>query len=313
MADNPGVRTLAKKARSDPNLKLGVLLVAICACITRSEASPQKDDPANAAAQAWRVKHEADYRHDFVTIAGLHPLKPGPNAAGSAVSNDIRLPPSAPASIGSFVLQGERVRYHPRAGARVLLRDRPVRTPIDLRDDRDRNTDEPRNRKSTRIVVHVSGANRSIRVRDPDGPLARGFRGFAWFPIEARYRTTGRFIRDPKPQRLKVVNTYGDVDEFTSEGTVEFEMLGQTLRLRPFTTRPGRLYFVFKDASSGAETYETARLLYSDLLQDGTTVLDFNIAYNPPCAFNEYTTCPIPLRENRLPVKVLAGEKAYTK
>ena len=88
-------------------------------------------------------------------------------------------------------------------------------------------------------------------------------------------------------------------------------MLGQTLRLRPFTTRPKRFYFVFRDASSGEETYEAARFLYADLLDDGTTVLDFNQAYNPPCAFNPYTTCPIPVRENRLPIKILAGEKAY--
>ena len=86
---------------------------------------------------------------------------------------------------------------------------------------------------------------------------------------------------------------------------------GQTLRLRPFTTRPKRFYFVFRDASSGQETYEAARFLYADLLDDGTTVLDFNQAYNPPCAFNGYTTCPIPIRENRLPVKILAGEKDY--
>ena len=86
---------------------------------------------------------------------------------------------------------------------------------------------------------------------------------------------------------------------------------GMAVSARPFTTRPKRFYFVFRDASSGQETYETARFFYSDLLDDGTTVLDFNQANNPPCAFNQYTTCPIPLRENRLPVKVLAGEKAY--
>ena len=86
---------------------------------------------------------------------------------------------------------------------------------------------------------------------------------------------------------------------------------GRTLRLRPFTTRPKRFYFVFKDQSSGQETYEAARFLYSDLRDDGTTVLDFNQAYNPPCAFNPYTTCPIPLPENRMAVKVLAGERAY--
>ena len=85
---------------------------------------------------------------------------------------------------------------------------------------------------------------------------------------------------------------------------------GQTLRLRPFTTRPRRFYFVFKDASSGNETYGAARFLYSDLRDDGSTVLDFNQAYNPSCAFNPYTTCPIPLPENRMPLKVLAGEHA---
>ena len=141
--------------------------------------------------------------------------------------------------------------------------------------------------------------------------MARGFLGFTWFPIDAQYRVTARFIADAQPQRFKVVNTYGDVDEYSTEGVVEFTLLGETLRLRPFTTRPKRFYFVFRDASSGEETYETARFLYSDLQDDGTTVLDFNVAYNPPCAFNPYTTCPIPLRENRLPVKVLAGEKAY--
>jgi uncharacterized protein (DUF1684 family) len=110
---------------------------------------------------------------------------------------------------------------------------------------------------------------------------------------------------------LQVVNTYGDVDDYKSEGVVEFTIAGQTVRLRPFTTRPKRFYFVFRDASSGQETYETARFLYADLRDDGTTVLDFNQAYNPPCAFNPNTTCPIPLKENRLSVKILAGEKAY--
>jgi uncharacterized protein (DUF1684 family) len=108
-----------------------------------------------------------------------------------------------------------------------------------------------------------------------------------------------------------VQNTFGDLDTFSTQGVVEFNLNGTSVRLRPFTTRPGRFYFVFRDGSSGAETYEAARFLYSDLREDGTTVLDFNQAYNPPCAFNPYTTCPIPLPENRLMVKVLAGERAY--
>jgi uncharacterized protein (DUF1684 family) len=125
------------------------------------------------------------------------------------------------------------------------------------------------------------------------------------------YRVTGRFVPDAASRDMQVMNTFGDLDTYKTEGVVEFTLRGQTLRLRPFTTRPKRFYFVFRDASSGQETYSAARFLYSDLRDDGTTVLDFNQAYNPPCAFNPFTTCPIPLPENRLGVKILAGERAY--
>jgi uncharacterized protein (DUF1684 family) len=285
--------------------------IAIGACNrgANEPAPPAAESPAEAAAK-WRAKHDADYRRDWVSIAGLHALKPGPNTAGSAKTNDIVLPASVPEALGTFVLSGQQVRFEPAPSANVLLKDRPVTAPLDLQDDRKPKADELV-AGDVRLVVHVSGERRSLRVRDPNGPLAKKFLGFTWFPIDPQYRVIGRFIKDAQPQRIKVLNTFGDVDEYNSEGVVEFTLLGQTLRLRPFTTRPKRFYFVFRDASSGQETYEAARFLYSDLLDDGTTVLDFNIAYNPPCAFNPYTTCPIPLRENNLPVKVLAGEKAY--
>jgi uncharacterized protein (DUF1684 family) len=282
------------------------------ACRGNTPAPAESIDPAaaNAAVVEWRAKHEADYRRDWVSVAGLHLFKPGINRAGSAATNDIVLPASTPPTLGQFVVDGERVTFEPAPGAHVLLRKQIVTAPIALRDDSSREADELL-AGDVRLVVHMSGDQRSLRVRDPSGPLAQGFLGFTWFPIDAQYRVVGRLIRDPEPRTLKVVNTYGDVDEYTSEGVVEFALLGQTLRLRPFTTRPKRFYFVFNDASSGQETYKTARFLYSDLRDDDTTVLEFNEAYNPPCAFNPYTTCPIPLAENRLPVKILAGEKAY--
>jgi uncharacterized protein (DUF1684 family) len=273
------------------------------------------DPPAPVAAAApetaeqFRVRHERDYRRDWVTISGLFPLKAGANTAGSAPSNDIVLP-SVPARLGQFVLDGTAVRFEPAAGATVRLGDVPVTASVPLVDDGQREAKELVS-GDVRMIVHLSGTTPMLRVRDPNGPLAKDFLGFSWFDLDPAYRVTGRFIPDAQPRKQAVANTFGDVDEYTTEGVVEFALAGQTLRLRPFTTRPGRLYFVFKDASSGAETYEAARFLYADLLEDGTAVLDFNIAYNPPCAFNPYTTCPIPLPENRLPVKVLAGEKAY--
>ncbi len=285
-------------------------LLMIWLAFAAAAQAPAKDP--DAAVREWRAKHEENYRRDFVSIAGLHPLKPGVNTAGGARTNDIVLPVSTPASVGRFMLDGAIVRFEPAAGNKVLLRGWPVTGAIVLKDDRTGDTDEL-TIGDVRIVVHVTGDTRTIRVRDPNGAQAKSFRGFSWFPIDPGYRVTGRMIRDAKPQRLKVLNTYGHADEYVSEGVVEFRLAGRTLRLRPFTTRPGRLYFVFRDASSGKETYETARFLYADVKDDGTTVLDFNMAYNPPCAFNPYTTCPIPLKENRLPVKILAGEKAYLK
>ncbi len=287
-------------------------LAAACGGGAPKEAPPAPPAPESpvAVTEKWRAKHETDYRRDWVTIAGLHPLKPGINTAGSAKKNDIVLPASAPPALGRFVRKDQAIRFEPAPGAPVTLNDQPVTNPIDLRDDRGPKADELVV-GDVRLVVHVSGETRSLRVKDPGGPLAKGFLGFTWFPIDLQYRVIGRFIKDPQPQQIKVLNTFGDVDEYKSEGVVEFSLLGQTLRLRPFTTRPKRFYLVFRDASSGQETYEAARFLYADLLDDGTTVLDFNQAYNPPCAFNPFTTCPIPIRENRLPVKILAGEKAY--
>ena len=288
-----------------------VLALTVGCTSTQSPASSRAEQrAANDAAARWQAKHEADYRREWVSIAGLHDLKPGVNTAGSAPTNDIVLPSSVPPRIGRFVRNGEQVRFEPAPEAHVTLDDTPVTAPVDLLDDRSANEDELVI-GDVRLVIHVSGERRVVRVRDPNGPLARGFRGFSWFPIDGKYRITAHLIRDPQPQILSVVNTYGDVDEYMSEGVVEFSIDGQTVRLRPFTTRPRRFYFVFRDASSGHETYETARFLYADLRDDGTTVLDFNEAYNPPCAFNPNTTCPVPLRENRLPVKILAGEKAY--
>ena len=288
------------------------VLALATACVPAGSppSSNAEERAANEAAAKWQAKHEADYRRDWVSIAGLHDLKPGVNTAGSASTNDIVLPQSVPAQLGRFIMNEDLVRFEPARGAQVTLDDALVTAPVDLLDDRSPNEDELVI-GDVRLVIHVSGERRVLRVRDPNGPLARGFAGFSWFPIDATYRVVGRLIRDQQPQILSVVNTYADVDEYLSEGVVEFTIEGRTVRLRPFTTRPKRFYFVFRDASSGHETYETARFLYADLRDDGTTVLDFNQAYNPPCAFNPNTTCPIPLRENRLPVKILAGEKAY--
>ena len=269
------------------------------------------DAPYRQTVEKWREKHEADYRRDYVGLAGLFALKPGVNTIGSAAPHSIVLPKSTPPAAGRFVLDGDRVRFEPQRGVTVTLKGKPIAGPLELKHDEATEGPDEIQVNGVGLWVHLSGDRRTIRMRDNQGEVARAFVGFHWFPIDEKYRVVGRFIKDPKPQQVHIPNQLGDDQLFSTEGVVEFTLDGQTLRLRPMTTRPKRFYFILRDGTSGKETYETARFLYSDLLADGTTVLDFNQAYNPPCAFNPFTTCPLPPQENRLKVRIPAGEQAY--
>jgi uncharacterized protein (DUF1684 family) len=288
---------------------LGALVAAVTAC-QPSEPPLEWNDAVVDEIETWRAEHEDSYTRNWVTIEGLHFLQPGTQTAGSGADNDVVLAPSLPERLGRFTVAGDQVRFDPEPATPLTINGKPATAGLVLRDD---GTEEPDviETNGASVVVHRSGARLSLRVRDPNGERARSFQGFEWFPIDRSYRVLGRFIRDETPRSMPVVNTFGDIDTYETEGTVEFTLHGETLRVRPFTTDDGRFFFVFNDASSGEETYEAARFVYSDLRRDGTTILDFNEAYNPPCAFNPFTTCPIPLPENRLPIKVLAGEKKY--
>ena len=293
-------------------MTLGVVALTLAAgALMMAGVAPDRDATYSREVEKWRAKHEADYRREYVGLAGLFALKPGANTAGSATSSDIALPKTTPPSVGRFVLDGQRVTFEPQAGVNVTVKGRSVHSAIELKHDEEKGGADEVEVGGISMWVHLSGDRRTIRMRDDHGEVARSFAGFRWFPIDPKYRVAGRFIKDPAPAQVHIPNQLGDAAEFKTEGLVEFTLDGQTVRMRPMTTRPGRLYFIFRDGTSGKETYETARFLYADLRSDGTTVLDFNQAYNPPCAFNPYTTCPLPPQENRLTLRILAGEKAY--
>jgi uncharacterized protein (DUF1684 family) len=302
------------------NLRIIVTGAAVCAAL--SVGCNGNDSPVVALApatvpadhaekvQAFRDKHETDYRRDWVSIAGLHFVEQGTQTVGSGKKNDITVVANIPESAGRLTLKGTTMTFEPANGVTPTQKGQPVSGPIVMKEE-GKDPGPEFMLGDVRMVAHVSGDRLALRVRDPNGPLAKDFRGFTWFPIDPQYRVVGKFVRDAEPRKMTVLNTLGDMDTYATEGVIEFALQGQALKLRPFTTRPKRFYIVFRDASAGQETYETARFLYADLQDDGTTVLDFNEAYNPPCSFNPYTTCPIPLKENILPVKILAGEKAY--
>jgi len=304
--------SFARWATRKTLLAAAVAAAGAAALGCRPDASPglEWNDEVVKQIEVWREKHEADYRRDWATIEGLHFLAPGTQTAGSARDNDVVLTAAAPARVGRFTVADDTVAFDAEPGVALTINGEPPTPGTKLRDDGGDDTDEIV-ANGVSIVVHRTGERLALRVRDRNGERARTFRGFSWFPISREYRIVGRFMPDAVAHNEHVVNTFGDIDTYRTEGVVEFALNGQTLRLRPFTTEPKRFYIVFNDASSGEETYEAARFLIAFLRDDGTTILDLNEAYNPPCAFNPFTTCPIPMPQNRLRVKVLAGEKKY--
>ncbi len=289
------------------------ILAAAVLGLSAAPAPVQTTAASEHAAQveAFRARHERDYTREYVPLAGLFFLKDGSNTVGSAPGSDVLLPDRAPASVGRIVYENGVARFEPVPGGAAMHDGKTVTTAMVLRPlEGSRNADEL-TIGDISFWVHLSGERRAIRLRDPQSDVARTFAGYHWFPIDSTYRVVGRFLPDAAPREVAVASLTGDDQVYMTEGLVEFTLNGQTIRMRPMTTRPSRFFFIFKDATSGKGTYEAARFLYTDLQPDGTTVLDFNEAYNPPCAFNPFTTCPLPPRENRLTIAIPVGERDY--
>jgi len=149
-----------------------------------------------------------------------------------------------------------------------------------------------------------------LRVKDPQSPKRLGFHSIPSYPADARWRIEARWEPAPPGNVLAVPNILGTVDEMPSPGTAVFTVNGQEYRLTPVLEEGDpRLFFVFADSTNRTDTYGAGRFLYAEPPQQGRVVLDFNHAYNPPCAFTAYATCPLPPKQNRLPFAVPAGEK----
>src|SRR5687768_1843427 len=209
------------------NARILVAAVVLLMGCSKPAAEPSREEWL-ASVNAWRTKHEADYRRDWATIAGLHFLEPGTHSLGSAKANEIVLPPDLPSTVGRIVVADGWVRYEPAPGITPTQNGKPVAGTIVLKEPEKDPADEVAV-ADVKFAVHQSGPRLSLRVWDPDGRQAREFAGFDWFPIDPDYRVVARFIPDAKPTTIPVVNTYGDPDLYPSEGVVEFTLNGETI------------------------------------------------------------------------------------
>lgn len=272
-------------------------------------ATAQQDRPP---LDEWRTAYESSLRAEYgwLSVAGLSFLEPGVNTVGSLVGSEVLLPAGrAPLEVGRVVVRGGEATLVLRPGVSATVGDGPVHGTLRL--NADEGEPAPRVRVGdVEFHLHRSGERLGIRVRDPHSPLRTGFAGTRWFEANPRHDVIGTLRRHDEPRAIPVHNVLGDVETYTSPGVLTFEIDGRALELVPFAASLDRLWLIFRDASAGRETYGT-RFLYAEPLGGDRYRVDFNRAYNPPCAYNPHTTCPTPLRENVLPVAIQAGERLY--
>jgi len=244
----------------------------------------------------WRKQREDQLKAEggWLTVVGLFWLHEGANTFGKDPGNDIVVADGA-ARRGVFELRAGKVTAKIDGVERELWPDSMDTV------------------QSGRVKLYVikRGEKYGIRVKDPQSEYRREFHGIEYYAANPEYRLTAKWIAEPK--EIPVLNVIGVTEPMKSPGVAVFQLKGAEYRLRPVleTEDAQELFYIFKDETSGKETYGAGRFLYSEMPVDGKVVVDFNKAYNPPCAFTPYATCPLPPAENKLPVRIEAGEKKY--
>lgn len=282
-------------------------------------AAPATASPDPAAyrkkIEAWRQERVADLKKEdsWLTLVGLYWLHTGANRFGSNPANHIILPAGtakAPAYAGSLALSGKTVKLTAQPGVALLADGKPAAPGMVLKSD---VTGKPTVVQLGSLSFYVIQREEKlgVRIKDKASPLLTSFKGLDDYPLNPDWRVVARF-EPARDKKIAIANVLGQVADQKSPGTVTFERGGKTYRLDALEGGPkGELFLIFGDQTNGKETYGAGRFLETDAPQGGKVVVDFNTAYNPPCAFTAFATCPLPPQQNKLAVKVEAGEKKF--
>jgi uncharacterized protein (DUF1684 family) len=248
----------------------------------------------------WREHRRTSLLGDnsWLTLTGLQWLNPGTNK----IEN--------PAVGATLELKDGVVTLQPNA--KLTIDGKPVTQSIALLDDTNPKGPTKVQSGTTTFNVIKRTDKFALRVRDTNAEARKNFKGLEYFDVNPHWRVEARFEPFNPPKHLAITNVLGMVSDEVAPGELVFTIDGKEYRIEPILEQGETDYFIiFKDATSGKETYPAARYVYAPPAKDGKTVIDFNKAYNPPCTFTPYATCPLPPPENRLPVRVDAGEKKY--
>jgi uncharacterized protein (DUF1684 family) len=271
----------------------------------------------------WRAQHTAELQKPdgWLALVGLEWLQPGDNSFGSAPDNKIHLPDSAPAHLGILHLEGSTITLRPPSGGfppDFYVAGKPAE-PQALYTDPDSDKNNPRLTIGTlNMYVLHRGERYGLRIKDSKSKALVDFRELHWFPPNAKYRVTARWIPYVPPKSTTLTTLIGTHYSQPVPGAAEFTLNGRTYRLEPVVEDPteAKLFFIIRDTTSKSTTYGACRFLYTGfpgngLTRPGKLVLDFNQLENPPCAYTSFATCPLPPAGNRLKIPLPVGEKRY--
>jgi uncharacterized protein len=269
------------------------ILFAAGTLLAATAGTPYVDENAK-----WRAAYETSLKAQdgWLSVAGLFWLHEGDNVLGSDAQSDVVLPAGGPKRAGVLHLGGGKVTFRNRI----------------LKSDISGQTGDVVKIGDVSLTIIERGGKTGARLRDPNAETRREFTGCEWFPADAAWRVSAKWVTYPQPRKIPITNILGMTDEEVSPGYAEFTVQAKTVRLEP-VVEDGGLFFIFKDATSGKTTYGAGRFLDSAMPKAGVVELDFNKAYNPPCAFTAFATCPLPPRQNVMALAIDAGEKSYGK
>ncbi len=259
----------------------------------------------------YRAKMDRQLRapDGWLTLAGLHWLKEGINKIGAATSSTVSLPAyCAPQEVGDLILKDNKVSFHPREGVDARLDGETIKEMIELEPDISRN---PTIITIGDLNFHViiRGDRIGVRVKQVSHPRRLNFTGRVWWPIDERFRLTARIEPYNPPKMVNVPDVLGDMKKSPMDSALLFDLDGKTFSLDTMLMSSGQNYIIFHDHSCGKGSYPAGRFLVTEVPEGDTVVIDFNKAYNPPCAFTPFATCPLPPTQNYLKADIRAGER----
>ena len=287
-----------------------VLIVAGLSAESWGQIAP---DPAyRQSFEKWQAELVSDLKQNWIPLAGLFWLKPGANRFGADPNLEIVLPKgSAPPQAGVFELQGWEVTVRLEPGVQASVGGVPLTTAKLQPDTAGKATVIELGHLRLHVIKRGEHEERvGIRVKDLESPALGRFKGLDFYPLDLAYRVTATWVPSDGKRTVAIPTVLGDVVPTPVPGEVRFKINGQDLRLTALGGDAEHgLFFVFSDPTAKSDTYPAGRFLDTDPVKDGKVVLDFNRAYNPPCAFTPYATCPLAPRENRVAAAIPAGER----